>query len=134
MGRPSGTSATPRRAIRSGLDPRSERPCRRTSPPAIATTPMAACRVDDLPAPFGRTRPTISPLPSSRSMPRTAGTPPYDTTSCSSSSTASDVTARASEVGVGDVDVVPDLLRRALGERPALVEHLDPVADLEDQR
>src|SRR5438034_7422805 len=128
MWRPSGTSATPRRAIRSGLEPRRERPCRRTSPDAILTTPMTAWRVDDLPAPFGPTRPTISPRPTSRSRPRTAGTPAYETTSPSRASAGgtgsavggSDVTTRASEVRVRGVDVVPDLLRRALGQRAPL--------------
>src|ERR1051325_1302875 len=134
MWRPSGTSATPRRAIRSGLEPRRERPWSRTSPEAILTTPITACSVDDLPAPLGPTRPTISPRPTSRSRPRTAGTPPYDTTSFSRTSAGSDITARASQIGVRDVDVVPDLLGCALGERAALVEDVDPVADVEDQR
>ena len=38
------------------------------------------------------------------------------------------------EVGGGDVEVAADLVGRALGERPALVEHLDPVADVHDER
>ena len=41
---------------------------------------------------------------------------------------------RLAEVRRGDVEVAADLARRALGERPALVEHLDPVADVHDQR
>ena len=42
-------------------------------PPRGGTRPMIACSVVDLPAPFGPIRPTISPLPTSRSRPRTAG-------------------------------------------------------------
>ena len=38
------------------------------------------------------------------------------------------------EVGSCDVDVSADLARRALRQRPALVEHLDAVADVHDQR
>ena len=41
-----------------------------------ATTPMIACSVVDLPAPLGPIRPTISPRPTSRLRPRTAGTAP----------------------------------------------------------
>ena len=41
---------------------------------AAGTTPMIACRVVDLPAPFGPIRPTSSPAPTSRLSPRTAGT------------------------------------------------------------
>ena len=76
MRRPSGTSAIPARAIDSGERPRTDRPDRRTSPAAVRTTPMIACSVVDLPAPFGPIRPTSSPRPTSRSSPRTAGTEP----------------------------------------------------------
>src|ERR1700704_6256584 len=134
MCRPSGTSATPSRATRSGLRPRSERPCTRTSPAAGPTTPITACRVEDLPAPFGPTSPTISPAPTSRSMPRTAGTPAYRTSSASTTSAASDIAPAAAEVGIRYVDVLPDLFRGTLGERSPLVEHVDPVAHVEDQR
>ena len=37
--------------------------------------PMIASSVEDFPAPFGPTRPTTSPFPTSRLIPRTAGTP-----------------------------------------------------------
>ena len=61
MRRPSGTSATPRRAMSSGRRPTSDVPSSRTSPPVTGAAPMIACSVDDLPAPFGPIRPTISP-------------------------------------------------------------------------
>ncbi len=38
------------------------------------------------------------------------------------------------EVGSGDVEVVADFAGSPLGERPPLVEHVDAVADLHDQR
>ena len=50
---------------------------RRTSPPRAGTSPMIACSVVDLPAPFGPMSPTISPDATSSDTPRTAATPPY---------------------------------------------------------
>ncbi len=47
---------------------------------------MIACRVEDLPAPFGPMRPTISPGPTSSESPRTAATGPYRTSSASTAS------------------------------------------------
>ena len=38
------------------------------------------------------------------------------------------------EIRRRDVEVAADLVGRPLGERPALVEHVDPVADVHDQR
>ena len=76
MRRPSGTSAIPARAIASGARPRIDVPASRTSPADVGTTPMIACSVVDLPAPFGPIRPTSSALPTSRLRPRTAGTEP----------------------------------------------------------
>src|SRR3954466_6614555 len=133
MWRPSGTSATPSRATVSGLSPRSERPKRRTSPPASGSAPMTACSVDDLPAPFGPTSPPISPFATVRSMPRTAGTPLYATCTRSRTS-ASDIATAPPEIGIRDVDVLANLLRCPGRERPALVENVDAVADLHDQR
>ncbi len=76
MRRPSGTSETPPRTIASVDLPTSERPSSTTSPRCGATMPMIASSVEDFPAPFGPTRPTTSPFPTSRLIPRTAGTPP----------------------------------------------------------
>ena len=76
MRRPSGTSATPLRATSSGALPRTEAPATRTSPAATGTSPMIAWSVDDLPAPFGPIRPTISPGATSNDTPRTAATDP----------------------------------------------------------
>src|SRR4051812_33389498 len=135
MCRPSGTSATPRRATCSGRSPRRERPRSRTSPPASRSAPTIACSVDDLPAPFGPTSPTISPWPIAMSMPRTAGTPPYATwTASSSSAGTSDIATAPAEIRVRDVDVLPHLGGRSLRECPPLVEHVDAVANLHDQR
>ena len=72
MWRPSGTRPMPARARSSGC-PRRRSPRRRISPRASGTRPMIACSVVDLPAPLGPIRPTISPRPSVRLRPRTAG-------------------------------------------------------------
>ena len=99
---------------------------------------MIACSVDDLPAPFGPISPTISP---GRDLEREA--------------------AHGVDAAVADVERLDDeqrahlssrapalspryaaatsrfariSRRRALGERRALVEHVDAVADLHDQR
>ena len=44
--------------------------------PRAGTSPMIACSVVDLPAPFGPIRPTISPRRTSSDRSRTAATPP----------------------------------------------------------
>src|SRR5438876_2034745 len=135
MRRPSGTSATPARATVSGRWPRIEWPSSRISPACAGTSPMIACNVVDLPAPFGPIKPTISPSATARSRPLTAGTPPYRISTPASSSFASAIDERAlPEIGGSDVEVAADLPRRPLRERAAVVEHLDPVADLHDQR
>src|SRR2546423_12141918 len=132
MWRPSGTRAIPARAIASGARPRSERPLWRTSPRAIGTRPMIACSVELLPAPFGPIRPTISPLPTSKLRPRTAGTAPYRTSSPSIASAASG-TDRLPQVGSRDVEVPADLLGRPRGERPPPIQHLHAAPHLPDQ-
>ncbi len=66
----------PARAIVSGFLPTIDAPARRMSPDLGRTRPVIACRVVDLPAPFGPISPTISPFPTVRSSFRTAGTDP----------------------------------------------------------
>src|SRR4051794_26825023 len=96
---------------------------------------MIAWSVEDLPAPFGPTRPTISPRLTVMSIPRTAGTPAYRTSSAPSSSAgASDIAPASAQIRVRNVDVLPYLGRRARGEGASLVEHVDAVAHLHDQR
>ena len=97
---------------------------------------MIACSVDDFPAPFGPIRPTIWPGSTSSDRPRTASTAPYRTERFSTAqgghSTLLGGRALA-EVGGGDAEVGADLVRRALGERRPLVEHVDPFADVEHE-
>ncbi len=100
------------------------------------TSPMTAWSVVDFPAPFGPMSPTISPGATVSDTPRTATTPPYATSRSRNSRALTSVLLhrRLAEVGRRDVEVPADLARRALGQRPSLVEHLDPVADVHDQR
>ena len=72
--RPSGTRATPARAIDSGDRPVIERPSRRMSPSWAGSAPMTACSVVDLPAPFGPISPTTSPRSTRSETSRIAGT------------------------------------------------------------
>ena len=60
----------------SGRRPTSEAPLSRIAPVRGDSRPMMACRVVDLPAPFGPISPTISPAATSSVSPRTAGTEP----------------------------------------------------------
>ena len=131
-------------APRDVLGPLARRPTRpltRTSPRVGRTAPMIACSVDDLPAPFGPIRPTISPRSTSRERPRTAR----------------DRTVAYLEVLDGqqrDAQLArPRRGRRSRRDRPrrrrgwrgsppgvpsasdaSLVEHVDPIADPHDQR
>src|SRR5438093_6568100 len=135
---PSGTSAIPDLAIRSGARRRIDRPERRMSPAAGRTRPMIACSVVLFPAPFGPIRPTISPRPTLRLRPRTAGTPLYATSSRSSSRSASGIgmglDSRVAEIRGRDIQIASDLRRSSCSERPPLVEHVDAVADRHYQR
>ena len=98
----------PARAIASGARPRSDAPARRTSPAAGRTTPMIACSVVDLPAPFGPIRPTSSPAPDLEVEPAHRRRPTRSETWSPSSSSIACVTLgdRAlAEVGGRDVEV-----------------------------
>ena len=95
---------------------------------------MIACSVVDLPAPFGPIRPTISPsLEPQRQAAH--GRRPRRTAPRRRRARASTARhRRLAEVRGGDVEVRAHLGGRPLGQRPALVEHLDPVADLHHER
>src|SRR5437667_6912893 len=96
---------------------------------------MIACSVVDLPAPFGPIRPTISPTSTRSARSRTAGTEPYRTSTPLSASAGSGIDhRRLAEVRRGDVEVPADLVRRSRGQRSALVEHVDPVANAHHER
>src|SRR6266566_912705 len=135
--RPSGTSAMPARAIDSTERRRSACPFSLISPRWAGCRPMIALSVVDFPAPFGPIRPTISPLPTRSVRSRTAETLPYRTSTPSSSSAAASgigLHRGLAEIGGGDVQVAADLRGRSGREGPALVEHVNPVADAHHER
>src|SRR5690242_15326825 len=79
-----------------------------------------------LPAPLAPISATISPRRTSTSMPRSACVPPRRTwTSSSHSMTALPPLA---EIGFDHLGIALDLLGRALGQHPPLVEHQDALA------
>ena len=127
------------RATSSGRGRASDAPSSRTSPPATGAAPMIACSVDDLPAPFGPIRPTISPgfdlerQAAHGARPRRSGPrgPRRRARSLASSSSRTALSPRYAaatsrfariSAGVPSASVV------------ALVEHVDAVADVHDQR
>ena len=129
--RPSGTSATP--LPRDGLrrPPARRAPSGSTSPPEARTRPMIACRVVDFPAPFGPMSPTISPAGSratrrERPPPRRSAPRGRRRRGGGAAQDRPLVDGALAEVRGRDVEVGADLRGRALGERPALVEHVDP--------
>src|SRR3954465_6450831 len=69
MPRPSGTKATPPRAIVSGAALVISRDCRRIRPRRSATRPMSERRSVVLPMPLRPISATVSPWPTDRSMP-----------------------------------------------------------------
>ena len=139
---PRGRARHPHGRSLSGLRPASVSPRRRTVPARVGTTPMIACSVVDLPAPFGPIRPTISPRPTERrdAANRSDGAvthrQPVRARAAAQPATSPVLLAHRAltQVRGGDVEIAADLGGRPLGERAALVEHLDPVADLHHER
>ena len=98
---------------------------------------MIACSVDDFPAPFGPIRPTISPgFTSSDRLAHRVDRAVADRELLDRERGHSIVLRRGAlaEVGGGDAEMRADLVRRPLGERRSLVEHVDALADLEHER
>ncbi|MNL77590.1 hypothetical protein D3C87_2038100 [compost metagenome] len=68
-----GTKARPSASFRCGATVVMSRPSRWIVPEWTGTMPAIALTKVDLPAPFGPTRMTSSPLPTEKSTPRTIG-------------------------------------------------------------
>ena len=96
------------------------------------TSPEMARSVDVFPAPFGPISATTSPIFTSTSMPRTASTGPYETSSPRISSIES-VDLRDAEVGVDDPLVLEHRGGVADGDEVTQLEHRDPVAEPRDE-
>src|SRR5690348_18431020 len=82
-----------------------------------------------LPAPFAPIRATISPSSTVRLMPCSAWMRPYSSVTFSSSSSI----GRLSQVRGDDRLVVPDLMRRTLGDLAAELQHHDAVGHAHHQ-
>ena len=140
MRRPSGTSATPLRATSSGARPRATLRRAGSPPPRAADDSHDRVQGRRL---AGAVRPD---------QPDDLAAPHLEREVADGCDAAvrdvEPVTARASrlahalllvhgalaEIRRGDIEVGADLGRRSLREGPTLVEHLDPIADVHDQR
>src|SRR3954451_23625020 len=124
--RPSGTTEMPR-PMRSWVGtPVRSRPANTTRPATGWTTPPTALTSDDLPAPLGPTRPTISPESTCRPTLSTAKNGPYRTVMPESSS------IDAAKIVFHDALVGEDVARRTVGDLLAGEQDHDPIGELSD--
>src|SRR6185295_5076403 len=124
--RPSGTSATPRRAMRSG-DMRSVRAPRKEMLPLNGLVrPMIERTVVVLPMPFRPRSVTTSPWFICISIPKSTWLAPYAVSSFSTLSRDF-----VSEVGATHFRIRPDLFRRVGGDHPPVDHHRDAVGEAE---
>src|SRR5262245_21867450 len=124
----------PSRTMRSGDWPISGLPRYVIVPACGVTVPVIAASVVDLPAPFGPTMATISRSRTSKEISRSAAPRPYRTASPSTVSIGRLFLSRGgTEVRLDHARVPAHLVRKPLGDRPPVVEHVDPMAEPEDQ-
>src|SRR5688572_758914 len=123
--RPSGTSATPCCTILWLGCRMSSAPSKTTLPLRLRSVPVRAASSVDLPAPFGPSSATVSPLSTERSTPWSTGAAPCEACRSDSRSIA--------EVGLHDVGIRAHLLRRALGDLGAEVEHHHPLRQRQEE-
>src|SRR5215470_20404238 len=129
MRRPSGHWAIPRARTACAGRP-SRRSPRKSMRPAVGrSSPEIARTVVLLPAPLAPKRQTSSPWSTRSETPWSTSTAPYATRT--SSSVSKDLVRP--EVGPDHLGVPLDRAGRALGDRAAIVEHDDAVAEPHDQ-
>src|SRR5919201_1894696 len=121
----------PRRAPPCTLSRRQSSPSKRIEPRNGARPEMARS-VDDFPAPFGPMTATTSRSPTRKSIPRTAWTGPYDTSTPRSSSTACCLFVHT-EVRVDDAVIFEHGGGGADGNEAAQLKHRDAVAQRGDE-
>src|SRR5258708_18930149 len=106
--------------------------------PAVGVSvPLIAARVVDLPAPFGPTIATISPGCTSNDTECNATTRPYRAANPSTRSIAilrGGASGGCAEIRLDHLRVLAHFLGRALGDRPAVIEDVDSVAQPKDER
>src|SRR5262245_12958437 len=134
MRRPSGTCATPRATIACAGTPTSGSSSRLILPAVGWRRPEMVLSVVVLPAPLLPRIVTISPRPTWRATPRSAGISPYETSSDSTLSTVRSARDCASpaEIRLDDPRARLNLPRRALGDLLAVVQDGHAIGDLHD--
>ncbi|CPI17224.1 Uncharacterised protein [Bordetella pertussis] len=113
--RSSGTKPRPSRAISNGCRPAISRPMNSTAPRRLASRPMTALNVVDLPAPLRPISATTSPRRTSRSTSNRIWAAPYQAFSPATRSSAGACVAAAARVGSATVLMLR--LRRNVSRR-----------------
>src|SRR5918992_2904576 len=133
-----GTCETPIERMREGCSPQSDSPSSRTSPLRGSSRPLTARSTVDLPAPFGPTMQHTEPAGTSSPTPWRTSPPPYPAyTSVSVSISGLHRLLEAevlAEVGVEDLGVALDVVRRSARDRLPAGEHQDRIAEAEHER
>ena len=132
--RPSGTSAIPLRAIDSGERPRSDSLAEADLAPADRDEPHDRVQRRRLPRAVRADEPDDLARRDAEREPADGSDAAVGDLEIAKLERRHSLHRRLAEVGRRHVEVAADLARRALGQRPALVEHLDAVADVHDQR
>src|SRR5439155_12741263 len=124
-------SPTPRRAMSCGVSRVRSRPSSSIVPRQGLRKPMIVLSSVVLPMPLRPSRATASPARTSSETPKRIGVAPYPAWTSWTRNTS---VLRAAEIGVDHSRIVADLLRRALGDLLAEVQHSHPVGDPHDDR
>src|SRR5207302_169884 len=122
---PSGTCATRRRAMDSGLRPTNSDPSSSTDPCRGLTNPGMVRTTVVLPAPLAPSTAVMAPSGTENETSLSATTPPYATVRWATSSMGH----RLTEIGGGHVGVGTNFCRSPRRDDPAEVQDRDPVAD-----
>src|SRR5260370_31777335 len=130
MPRPSGTSEMPRRATRSPRMRVMSRPSKLTFPDDGRSRPPTARSSVVLPAPLGPSRATISPASTCSEASTTAAIWPYCTRSRSTCSSMLDL---RTDIGGHHLGIAAHRVGRAARDHATEVEHVDVVAQAEDE-
>src|SRR3974390_1840094 len=128
--RPSGQWAIPKPSTRGGRAPVISLPSKIMDPERGGTSPEMARRAVLLPAPFAPIKATSCPAFTSSEMPRSAVTPPYPQTR----SRISSMHRSLSEIGLDHCRIIPNDLRRSLGDDSAVVQDDDAIRDAHHHR
>src|SRR6185295_6874224 len=126
--RPSGTSAIPMLAMRSGAARSMRSPRKEIDPARVRVRPMIERIAVVLPMPLRPSSDTVSPWFTRRENPNRTWLAPYAVSSSRTSSSK-----LVSKIGAAHVLVGADLGRSAACDDPAVHQHGDPVGEAEDR-